>query len=290
MIFTQESLSLFKGLSLDNVSLKAYFKRIGYEGKAEKNLDTIKKLHYLHPQAIPFENINPFTEEPVVLTLPAVFEKMVKQGRGGFCFEQNLLFGAVLNTIGFDVVGLSARVFWEIVVGEVRPRDHMLLLLSLDGVKYLLDVGFGSASFSAPLVLNKEGIQNTGDYEYRISYVSEFHYLEIKIKNDWKLMHRFGLEHQMLPDYEVVSWYLCTHPTSVFIKDLMVARSFQGGRYTLFNNQFTVHKKNEASTKKKLDTAEEIMDVLKEKMLINLPERDKLKDKVQRLLKEIQNR
>ena len=102
-------------------------------------------------------------------------------------------------------------------------------------------------------------------------------------------MHRFGLEHQMLPDYEVVSWYLCTHPTSVFIKDLMVARSIQGGRYTLFNNQFTVHKKNEGSTKKKLDTAEEVMDVLKVKMLINLPEGGKLKDKVQRLLEEIQN-
>lgn len=284
MISKQENISLFNGFSLDNDSLKAYFKRIGFEGKPERNLDTIKELHFLHPQAIPFENIDPFLEVPVELTLPCVFQKMVKQGRGGFCFEQNLLFGAVLNTLGFDLVGLSARVFWEIGEGEIRPRDHMLLLLDLDGIKYLLDVGFGSASFSSPLVLDQDGIQDTGDYQYRISLVLGFYYLEIMIKSSWRLMHRFGLEHQMLPDYEVVSWYLCTFPKSVFIKDLMVARSFLGGRYALHNNQFTVHKKNEASVKRPLHTVEELIGILQEKFLIKLPENAKLKVKFQSLI------
>ncbi|WP_339924988.1 arylamine N-acetyltransferase [uncultured Cyclobacterium sp.] len=284
MISKQEKISLFKELTLDDASLKAYFKRIGFEGKAEMSLDTLKKLHNLHPQAIPFENIDPLLGIPVELTLTAVFNKMVNQGRGGFCFEQNMLFGAVLNTIGFDVVGLSARVFWEIGEGEIRPRDHMLLLLNLEGVKYILDVGFGSASFSSPLVLQQEGIQDTGDYQYRISLVSGFYYLEIKIKDSWRLMHRFGLEAQMLPDYEVVSWYLCTSPKSVFTKDLMVARSFLGGRYALHNNQFTVHRKKEKSVKKTLHSLDEITSLLQDVFLIKLPENDNLNAKFQGLL------
>ena len=209
---------------------------------------------------------------------------MVNQGRGGFCFEQNLLFGAVLNTIGFNVIGLSARVFWEIGEGEIRPRDHMLLLLNLDGKEFILDVGFGSASFSSPLVLKKEGIQDTGDYQYRISLVSGFYYLEIMIKNSWRLMHRFGLEAQMLPDYEVVSWFLCTSPKSVFIRDLMVARSFVGGRYALHNNQFTIHKIKEKSVKNTLNTIEELIGILQDKFLIKLPLQENLNEKFQELI------
>lgn len=280
----QEGLSLFNGLSLDKLSLAAYFQRIGYEGKPERNLGTIRVLHHLHPQAIPFENIDPFIESPVSLAMPAIFEKLVKQGRGGFCFEQNLLFGSVLHSLGFDVVGLSARVFWEIGEGEVRPRDHMLLLATLDGVNYLLDVGFGATSFSAPLVLDQSGIQDTGDHQYRISFVNGFYYLEILIKNSWRLMHRFGLENQMLPDYEVVSWYLCTFPKSVFIHELMAARSFPGGRFTLHNNQFTVHKVNEPSIKRSLNNVDEIISHLKEKFLIQLPEKERLIVKFQGLI------
>lgn len=89
-------------------------------------------------------------------------------------------------------------------------------------------------------------------------------------------MHRFGLEHQMLADYEVVSWYLCTHPQSLFIKDLMVAKSFSEGRYALHNNQFTVHKKEGKSIKQKLQSVEEIIEILQDKFAINLPEGKKL--------------
>ncbi|MBR9778090.1 MAG: arylamine N-acetyltransferase [Cytophagales bacterium] len=281
MISKQKGISLFNDLKLDKVSMKAYFKRIGYVGKAELNLETIKRLHALHPEAIPFENIDPLIGVPVGLSLEHVFQKLVDRGRGGFCFEQNVLFGAVLRTLGFNVVGLSARVFWEIKEGEIRPRDHMLLLLDLDGISYLLDVGFGSASFSAPLVLDQEGIQDTGHNQYRISLVSGFYYLEILIKGTWRLMHRFGLEHQMLADYEVVSWYLCTHPQSLFIKDLMVAKSFSDGRYALHNNQFTVHRKEGKSIKKKLHTVEEIIEILKDKFAINLPAGEELKFKLQ---------
>lgn len=284
MFSKQEKLALFNGLYLDKLSLAVYFQRIGYEGKPETNLDTIRALHHLHPQAIPFENIDPFLETPVSLKMPAIFNKLVKQGRGGFCFEQNLLFGAVLSSIGFEVKGLSARVFWEIGEGEVRPRDHMLLITKVEGVDYLLDVGFGATSFSAPLILNQVGIQDTGDHQYRINFVGGFYYLEILIKNTWRLMHRFGLENQMLPDYEVVSWYLCTFPKSVFIHELMVARNFPGGRYTLHDNQFTIHKINEPSVKKSINNANEIVSLLEEKFLITLPESERLMEKINGLI------
>jgi N-hydroxyarylamine O-acetyltransferase len=281
MISKQQHISLFNDLQLDELSMKAYFDRIGYRGKAAFNLETIKALHGLHPEAIPFENIDPLIGVNVDLALKEIFKKLVVKGRGGFCFEQNILFGAVLRTLGFNVIGLSARVFWEIQEGEIRPRDHMLLLLNLNGVSYLLDVGFGSASFSAPLILDEVGIQVAGHNQYRISFVSGFYYLEILIKGSWRLMHRFGLERQMLADYEVVSWYLCTHPKSLFIKELMVAKNFSEGRYALHNNQFTVHKIDGSSVKRKLQTVQEIIEILQNKFEIKLPKGEKLALKLQ---------
>lgn len=91
MISKQQNISLFNDLQLDKVSMKAYFDRIGYRGKAEINLETVKALHALHPEAIPFENIDPLVGVPVELSLDRVFKKLVEQGRGGFCFEQNIL-------------------------------------------------------------------------------------------------------------------------------------------------------------------------------------------------------
>ena len=90
MISKQKGISLFNDLKLDKVSMKAYFKRIGYVGKAELNLETIKRIHALHPEAIPFENIDPLIGVPVGLSLEQVFQKLVDRGRGGFCFEQNV--------------------------------------------------------------------------------------------------------------------------------------------------------------------------------------------------------
>src|SRR5688572_10879815 len=125
---------------LSNDELQQYFQRIGFTGNAGSDLATLKALHYLHPLVIPFENLDSLLGTAPELGEAAVFDKLVRVRRGGYCFEHYQLFMRVLMTLGFQVQGLSARV----VMPELMlPRTHMVLLVTLDQRPYLVDVGFG---------------------------------------------------------------------------------------------------------------------------------------------------
>ncbi|MEX2567203.1 MAG: arylamine N-acetyltransferase [Cyclobacteriaceae bacterium] len=283
MVNNEKDIQLFDHLLEEN-KLTAYFQRIGYSGEVSPTLECLKALQYLHPQAIAFENLNPFLGLPVDLNFPAIFDKLVSEGRGGYCFEHNLLLGQVLRTIGFRVSGLSARVFWEIPEGLVRPRDHMLLAVQVKGRDYIADVGFGGTSLTGPLQLYFTAEQETPHELFRVLEIDGFFYVEIKIKENWRKMYRFGLEMQLLQDYEVTSWYLCTHPTSLFRKNLMVARSMPWGRYALHNNKMSIHRLNGKSEKKTIASASELKSILEEVFLIQLPDKVGMQEKLKDLL------
>ena len=96
------------------IDLEAYFSRIGYSGPREPTLDTLRALHWHHPLAIPFETLDPLLGRPVRLELGALERKLVAERRGGYCFEQNLLFAHALEALGFAVTKLVGRVVWEL--------------------------------------------------------------------------------------------------------------------------------------------------------------------------------
>src|SRR5690606_104383 len=98
---------------LGSVDTEAYFNRINYSGDRTPTLGTLQRIHSLHPKHLPFENLNPLLRIPVKLDLESLSQKMLKQRRGGYCFEHNLLLKAVLESIGFSVRGLAARVLWN---------------------------------------------------------------------------------------------------------------------------------------------------------------------------------
>ncbi|MEX2512785.1 MAG: arylamine N-acetyltransferase [Cyclobacteriaceae bacterium] len=283
MVNNEKELQLFDQFLEEN-KLKAYFQRIGYSGEVSPTLECLQALQYLHPQAIAFENLNPFLGLPVDLNFPSVYDKLVSEGRGGYCFEHNLLLGQVLSTIGFKVCGLSARVFWELTEGLVRPRDHMLLAVEVKGRNYIADVGFGGTSFTGPLQMYFTAEQETPHEFFRVLESDGVFCVEIKIKENWRSMYRFGLENQMLQDYEVTSWYLCTHPKSLFRKDLMLARSMPWGRYALRNNTLSIHRLNGKSEKQTIATASELKSILENIFLIQLPANAGLQEKLKELL------
>jgi len=109
------------------VGLDAYFARIGYLGGRTPTLETLETIIARHTEAIPFENLNPLLRWPVRLDPASLDEKMVREGRGGYCFEQNLLLKYVLNALGYRVTGLAARVLWNAPEGAITPRGDMLL-------------------------------------------------------------------------------------------------------------------------------------------------------------------
>ena len=138
----------------------AYLKRINYTGPLEPSPETLRALQVAHLRTVPFENLSIHAGEPIVLEENALFTKIVERRRGGFCYEANGLFAALLRALGFEVAMLAAGVAKS--QGGFGPQfDHMTLMVTLDE-RWLADVGFGD-SFLEPLLLDSrmEQVQGT---------------------------------------------------------------------------------------------------------------------------------
>jgi len=263
--------------------LRGYFQRIGYGGTPSPDLETLQTLHRLHTQAIPFENLNSLLGIPVRLDLPSLWEKLVRSRRGGYCFEQNLLFRSVLQAIGFRVTGLAARVVWNAPEGAVPPRTHMLLRIDLDGRPWLADVGFGGQVLTAAIQL-EPGIEQATPHEpFRLVPWNDELLLESRIRERWLPLYRFHQHPQELADYEVSNWYVSTSPESIFVNGLMASRVGPGVRYALMNNELAVHRSGGPSEKRVLGHAAELRQVLEHEIGLSLPDAPGLEPLLKRL-------
>jgi len=253
-------------------NLNAYFERIGYTGPHEASLEVLKELHLLHPAAIAFENLNPLLGIPVLLDPQSIHQKLINENRGGYCFEQNLLFMQVLRFLGFSVRGLAARVLWNVPEGQITPRGHMLLLVEAEGVQYVADVGFGGQVATAPLLLEAGKIQETPHELYQLKKDGDDFILRTKVRETWKPMYRFNLVEHFREDYEVTNWYLSNHPASHFVTGLIAARADINPhrRYTLRGNEFSTHYLHGETEKQLLTTVTALKEILQQKFLIDL--------------------
>src|SRR5215470_14006816 len=150
------------------LDLDPYFGRIGYSGSRAPTLETLRVLHLRHALAIPFENLDPLRRRPVRLDLASLEHKLVRGGRGGYCFEHNLLFKAALDALGFRVAGLAGRVLWNLPDGVSLPRTHMLLRVAIDGQDHIADVGFGGQTPTGPMRLVADIEQETPHEPFRL--------------------------------------------------------------------------------------------------------------------------
>jgi N-hydroxyarylamine O-acetyltransferase len=254
----------------DQIALDAYFQRIGYGGSRSPTLKTLQAIHQHHAETIAFENLNPLFKQPVRLDLASLQQKLIHKGRGGYCFEQNLLLRSVLLALGFQVTNLAARVVWNMPEGVITPRSHMLLWINLDGEAYIADVGFGGLTLTAPLSLTPGIEQNTPHEPFRLLQVDDAYLMQAKLGQEWKPLYAFDLQAQQLPDYEVSNWYVSTHPSSLFVTSLIAAKPDRDRRSGLRNNQLTVHYLDGRTERRILSTAAEFRTALEEIFCIQL--------------------
>ena len=243
---------------LSNAELAAYFARIGFAGSACNDLATLQRLHYLHPLALAFENLDSWCGVTPALAEQSVYNKLVHGGRGGYCFEHNQLFMRVLLTLGFDVYGMAARV---IVPDAVLPRTHKVLLVRIAGEPWLVDVGFDGMTMTAPLRL-MEGSQNTPHEPWQLQKDGELYLLSAWVQDAWSPKYRFSLEAQTPSDYELSNWYVATFPTSRFRNDLIAARVDEHGRHALLNTRYMYHPLGKPSQQTDLRNAGELRGVM----------------------------
>jgi len=223
------------------VNLEAYFARIGYPGPHEPTLDALKAVCAGHASAIAFENIDPLLGRTPDLALPALHEKLVEQGRGGYCFEHNTLLAEVLARLGMTVTKLSGRVVWMMpAAAPATPRTHMLLKVEVPDAKgssFIVDAGFGGQLFDAPLLLAPGQEQRTPNSVMRITCENDTHTAEVLLPQGWVPMYRFTLEAHLPVDYEPLNWFTAAHPSSLFRHNLLIQILGPDGRTNLLNDK-----------------------------------------------------
>jgi len=150
----------------DRLELKHYLRRIGYEGTPRVDFETLRAVNQLHSDAITYENLDVQLGRRVGRDIPAIYEKIVGQGRGGWCYEQNGLLAWALGAIGFEV-GQHAGGVMRAENGEAASvGNHLVLTVALDR-PYLVDVGFGDGLIE-PMPLATGSTRQRG-YDFRLS-------------------------------------------------------------------------------------------------------------------------
>ncbi|WES98078.1 arylamine N-acetyltransferase [Chryseobacterium arthrosphaerae] len=247
---------------MNELKLKKYLHRIHYSGTYDASLDTLKKIHQLHPKHIPFENIDPYTGTVPSLNTEDVFQKLVVHGRGGYCYEQNLLLSEVLKYIGFHVQLQLGRVVWKREENSTAAKTHLFLTVDFEGQKYLVDCGFGTATLTAPLVLNDEKAQQTPNGLFKISRKEEG-YLLWTLREEWFPVYRFALDHVETADLEIANWYLATFPGSGFKKNLILSKVDENARYTYTDHVLNIRSNEGLKESVSIDSDLQLFEIIK---------------------------
>jgi len=259
---------------MSDFDLDSYFARIGYRGPTDRSLATLQALHLVHPQAIPFENIDALMGVCAGLDLTSLQDKVFRQGRGGYCFEHNLILMHALEALGFSVGGLAARVLWGQPEDAVTARSHMLLRVELDGKTYIADVGFGGLTLTAPLLMEPGLEQRTPHETFRIVEGPDHFRLQADTGGaNWRTLYRFDMQAAHAVDYAMANHFLSTHPSSLFLTTLIAARALPDRRYALRNNRLSTHHAGGRGEQREIATAAELTDVLETLLAVVIPDR-----------------
>jgi N-hydroxyarylamine O-acetyltransferase len=213
------------------LDVAAYLERIGYRGPLDRSIETLRGLHLAHLYAVPFENLDIHLGRPIVLDSAALVDKIVTRRRGGFCYELNGLFCALLRELGFRVTMLSAEVARE--AGGYSPAfDHLTLWVDLDK-PWLADVGFGEG-FRLPLALNEPADQVQDGCAYLLITDGDYRVLLCRDRSgDWTPRYRFTLQPHVLADFAERCVFHQTSPESHFTLSRICTRATPKGRVTV---------------------------------------------------------
>jgi N-hydroxyarylamine O-acetyltransferase len=219
----------------------AYLRRINYKGLVYRDLDTLRALQQQHVFEIPFETLDIINQIPILLQTEILFQKVVLDKRGGYCYELNILFHQLLSLCGFRVSMVAGRLLHK--HGYGREFEHMALIVELHGQKWLVDVGYGDFSL-APLSVQTGEIQSDGRNYYQIIdpvVVDGKEYLGVAKwntgKQDFKIDYIFTLTPRSIGDFAGMNEFHQHSPDSHFARSLICTLPTAEGRITLINNK-----------------------------------------------------
>ena len=254
------------------MNLDSYFRRISYSGPLAPTLETLRAVHYAHLLAVHFENLEIHRGVPIALDQEHLFDKIVLRRRGGFCYELNSLFAALLRELEFRVTLLSARV--PIAENRVGPEfDHLTLRVDLD-TPWLADVGFGE-SFIEPLPL----LPNAEQFQRNVFYCLDTREERWRVlryspepgnrrgvpvladsASEWRMLYDFTLVPRRLSEFEGMCRHHQTSPESHFTRNRVCSILTPTGRVTLTGARLVIteggqRRESALATTQEYDTA-----------------------------------
>jgi N-hydroxyarylamine O-acetyltransferase len=265
-----------------------YLDRIGCRERATAptTRETLAVLMRAHVQTIPFENLDPVGGRAPSLDLDDIAAKLVVHGRrGGYCYEHNTLFAAVLRALGFDVTLHAARVMVGVREGAaLRPRSHMLLSVRLSGepAPYLADVGLGSVgALLEPIPLVPDATLDDAPRRHRLvcsqtgaqtaAQAAPQWLLQAQDGEGWANQYLFTLEPFLPQDFQVYNWYLSTYPSSPFHIAAFVQRTFPDRHLALNGSTLTETGADGKELVRELTGRDEVAAVLRDEFGIDVP-------------------
>lgn len=219
--------------------VSAYLARVAYDGPLEPTWPVLRALHLAHLRSVPFENLDIHLGRPLSLAEPDLFAKIVQRRRGGFCFELNGLFAALLRALGFDVTLLAAQFP---LPGGRRPIefDHLVLRVAAPAMEpALADVAAGRRGFTAPLAITSGVVQAQPEAGASFRLLPEAEAVRLwrqEPGQGWEPLYRFTWQPRDLADFAAGCQYHQTAPESAFTRQQLCTLMTDAGRITLAGN------------------------------------------------------
>jgi N-hydroxyarylamine O-acetyltransferase len=249
------------------LDVPAYLARIDYSGATAPTEGNLRAIHYAHLCAVPFENLDIGLGRKIALNEDSILNKVVALRRGGFCYELNGAFAALLRALGFEVTLLSARVA-RTHGGEGPEFDHLTLRVDLQE-SWLADVGFGE-SFLRPLRIGTDVEQEDAAGIFRlIERSGRIHMDRAELDGRWTPQYSLSLQPRCLEEFASMCHFHQTSPDSSFTKNRICSRATPSGRVTLSGMKLIVTE-NDKRNERTLASEEEGMIALREQFGIAL--------------------
>ncbi len=230
----------------DNFKLDDYCRRIRFSGELKPDFATVKVLMQQHLRTIPFENLNVLAGKSISLKPEDIVDKLIHQRRGGYCYEMNGLFALALTALGLEYQWVAARPLFYPVR---RPRTHAALIVELEGVEWLLDLGFGSYGIREPMrldLLNQPVKQ--GYDQFMLSQEADGDLaVQALVDGVWIKQYGFNRSPVEWVDFAPANWMNSTHPEAIFTQKNVIVLFTATGRKLLFGQLFKEYKAGQVS-------------------------------------------
>ncbi len=225
-----------------NEQLTKLFERIGltYSENLPTDYNTLAAVQYAFQKTVPYENLDILRRTPLSLDYGRLYDKIVTNRRGGYCFEINGFLGEVYRSLGFDVTEYMARYLRGET--EIPVRRHRVLgVTANDGKTYICDAGIGQSAFRLPLLMEENSLSEQYGETYRVTkepffgwVIADFH------KGEWRNFYSFTEEVQLNIDYIMPSFWCENAAESPFTSAEMFSIKTDTGRITLDSNIFHI--------------------------------------------------